>query len=74
MAGFSFFRASRGRYVGLTSRYRAVVYRDDSTKVRVRISDRIAGASNKGSVFSDSAISIQSGKKKANEFLAGAAR
>lgn len=74
MITFSFFRTSSGCYIGLTSRYRAVVARDSSSGlVRIRITDRTCSPANRGLVFVDSAISTQSGKRKANEWISAAA-
>ena len=73
MVAFSFFRTSSGCYIGLTSRYRAVVARDSSGgRVRVRITDRTCSPTNRGLVFADSAVSIQSGKRKANDWISAA--
>lgn len=73
MITFSFFRTSSGCYIGLTSRYRAVVARHSSCgRVRIRITDRTCSPANRGLVFADSAISIQSGKRKANEWITAA--
>jgi hypothetical protein len=76
---FSFFRSGRRFYIGISSEYRAIVKRlDVSGRVSVTVHGRLVRIAHDHSfcpcVFHDTASSIQSGKKKANEFLSGAAK